>query len=234
MVGRLSFMAGTAIFDLDRTITRLPTWTPFLFYVNGLRPVFLLRFLLLALHFIGYKLKLSTRDAMKAHGISTLTGIDRTTLQAKADAFVAGRLANGLRPGASAAIAFHRERGDRLILATAAVDMVAEPLARALDFDEVIATRMSWDAGVPVLDGANCYGAEKLRRVAEVRALRPFDSPTFAYSDHVSDLELLCQADHGIAVNPSSGLRRTAPACGIKIVDFDSPFFSPPILEQTQ
>lgn len=231
-------MAGTAIFDLDRTITRLPTWTPFLFHVNGLSPMFLARFLLLVLHMIGYKLKLASRDSVKAHGVRTLTGFDRATLQAKADAFVAARLANGLRPGARAAISFHRERGDRLILATAAVDMVAEPLGRALGFDEIIATRLSWDAGtdvpVPVLGGANCYGAEKLRRVAEVRALHTFDSPVFAYSDHVSDLELLCQADHGIAVNPSSGLRRAAPTCGIKIVDFDSPSFSPTILEQTQ
>jgi phosphatidylglycerophosphatase C len=231
-------MAGTAIFDLDRTITRLPTWTPFLFYVNGVRPVFLFRFLLLALHMIGYKLKLASRDSIKAHGIRTLTGFDRVILQAKADAFVTARLAHGLRPGARAAINFHRERGDRLILATAAVDMVAEPLGRALGFDEVIATRLSWDAGanvpVPVLDGANCYGVEKLRRIAEVRALRPFDNPTFAYSDHVSDFELLCQVDHGIAVNPSSGLRRAAPTCGIKIVDFEAPFFLPSILEKTQ
>lgn len=228
-------MAGTAIFDLDRTITRLPTWTPFLFYVNGLRPVFLLRFLLLALHLVGYKLKLSTRDSMKAHGIRTLAGIDRATLQAKADAFVADRLAHGLRPGACAAITSHQARGDRLILVTAAVDLVAEPLGRALGFDEIIATRMSWDTGagvpVPVLDGANCYGAEKLRRIDEVRALRPFDGPIYAYSDHVSDFELLCQADHGVAVNPSSGLRRAAPTCGIEIVDFDVPSFSPTTME---
>lgn len=228
-------MAGTAIFDLDRTITRLPTWTPFLFYVNGLRPAFLVRILLLALHMIGYKLKLASRDSVKARGIRTLAGFDRATLQAKADAFVADRLAHGLRPGASAAISFHRQRGDRLILVTAAVDMIAEPLGRALGFDEIIATRMSWDAGagvpVPVLHGANCYGAEKLRRIDEIRALRPFHGPIFAYSDHVSDLELLCQADHGIAVNPSSGLRRAAPTCGIEIVDFDVTPSSPTTLE---
>ncbi|MDT8282372.1 MAG: HAD-IB family phosphatase, partial [Gammaproteobacteria bacterium] len=145
----------------------------------------------------------------------------------------ADRLAHGLRPGACAAISFHRERGDRLVLVTAAVDMIAEPLGRALGFDDIIATRLSWDtaAGVPVLDGANCYGAEKLRRIDEIRALRPFHGPIYAYSDHVSDLELLCQADHGIAVNPSSGLRRAASACGIEIVDFDVPSFSPTTME---
>jgi len=229
-------MAGTAIFDLDRTITRSPTWTPFLFHVNGLRPAFLVRFLLLALHMIGYKLKLASRDSIKAHGVRTLAGIDRATLQAKADAFVADRMAHDLRPGARAAITFHRTRGDRLILATAAVDIVAEPFGRALGFDEVIATRLSWSAGasVPMLDGANCYGTEKLRRISEIHALHPFGGPVFAYSDHVSDLKLLCQADHGIAVNPSFGLRRAAPTCGIKIVDFDAPPSFPTTMEQTQ
>lgn len=228
-------MAGTAIFDLDRTITRSPTWTPFLFHVNGLRPTFLVRFLLLALHMIGYKLKLASRDSIKAHGVRTLVGIDRATLQVKADAFVADRLAHDLRPGARAAITFHRTRGDRLILATAAVDIVAEPFGRALGFDEVIATRLSWSAGasVPMIDGANCYGAEKLRRIAEIHALRPFDGPVFAYSDHVSDLKLLCQADYGIAVNPSFGLRHAARTCGIKIVDFDAPPSFPTTMEQT-
>ncbi len=219
-------MAGTAIFDLDRTITRSPTWIPFLFHVNGLRPVFLARFLLLALHMIGYKLKLTSRDSIKAHGVRMLAGINRATLQAKASAFVVNQMAHGLRPGALAAIAFHRARGDRLILATAAVDLVAEPLGRALGFDEVVATRLSWDAGVdvpvPVLASANCYGEEKQRRIAEIRAIRPFNSPIFAYSDHVSDFELLCQADHGIAVNPSSCLRRAAQTRNLEIVDFNA------------
>jgi HAD superfamily hydrolase (TIGR01490 family) len=228
-------MPGTAIFDLDRTITRSPTWTPFLFYVHGLNPVFLFRFLLLALYMIGYKLKLVSRDSVKKYGIQTLATIDKETLKNKAEAFVASRIAHGLRPGAVEAIIFHQQRGDRLILATAAVDMVANPLGLALGFDEVIATRLSWNiysnALAPCLDGANCYGLEKLRRVEERRSLQPFDEPVYAYSDHVSDLELLRQADHGIAVNPSTALRNAAHKCGIKIVDFDAASSSTKTLE---
>ena len=231
-------MPSTAIFDLDRTITRSPTWTPFLFYVHGLNPIFLFRFLLLALYMIGYKLKLVSRDSVKKYGVQTLTTLDKETLKNKADAFVASRIANGLRPGAVEAITFHRRRGDRLILATAAVDMVANPLGLALGFDEVIATRLNWNTNAnalsPSLEGANCYGLEKLRRVAEHRALRPFDEPVYAYSDHVSDLELLRNADHGIAVNPSAGLRRAAHKYGIKIVDFDVASYSTQTLEKNK
>lgn len=218
-------MAGTAIFDLDRTVTRAPTWTWFLLHVNGKKPLFWGRFALIILRMVAYKLRLVPRTSIKAAGIKTLKPHDRAGLQAKADAFVANILRTGLRPGAVAAINAHKTNGDRLVLVTAAVDVVADPLARALGFDQVISTRLTWPAGGsgPVLDGANCYGAEKLRRIAQVETEQPFAHPTYAYSDHISDLELLLQADHAIAVNPSSALRRAALTHGFEIVDFDTP-----------
>lgn len=226
-------MPGTAIFDLDRTITRAPTWMRFMIYANGARLGFLARVPRLVACAISYKLGLTSRDTVKAETLKTLAWMDRATLQAKAEAFVTREIAQNLRPGARAAIAHHLARGDRLIMATAAVDMLADPLARALGFHEVIATRLSWHPAVaspaPRLDGANCYGVEKLRRVTESQAARPFAAPVYAYSDHVSDLALLRLADHGIAVNPSSGLRRVAQACGIEIVDFDTPSISKPL-----
>ena len=219
-------MAGTAIFDLDRTITRFPTWTWFLLHVNGRQPRFWVQFGLIVLRMIGYKLGLVSRDAIKRAGVRTLAGIPRDRLQAQADRFAARLLlAKGLRPGAEAAIRAHKAQGDRLVLVTAAVDVVAEPLARALKFDEVIATRLRWPegGGGPVLDGANCFGAEKRRRIAQIQAQRPFPHPVAAYSDHLSDLDLLTAADRGVAVNPSAGLRRAAGRHGLEIVDFDAP-----------
>lgn len=216
-------MAGTAIFDLDRTVTRAPTWTRFLVFAGGARPGFWARMIAVAGVAVGWRLGLAGRDAIKAEALKTLRGIDRATLEARAADFVARELATNIRPGARAAIARHAAQGDRLILATAAAELIADPLARALGFDAVIATRLDWTLpGGPRLAGANCYGAEKLRRIIEARALRPFAAPVHAYSDHVSDLDMLVAADHGYAVNPSAGLRRAAPAHGIGIVDFDA------------
>ena len=229
-------MAGTAIFDLDRTITRAPTWTWFLIHVNGRKPRFFGQLGLIVLRMIAYKLRLVPRTSIKAAGLRTLSGHSRAQLQAKADAFVAGVLANGLRPGAVSAIKAHKARGDRLVLVSAAVDVVAEPLARALGFDDVICTRLTWpaDGSGPVLDGANCYGAEKHRRIAQLQAQNPFSHPTYAYSDHVSDLDLLTAADHGFAVNPSSRLRRVAKAHGLEVVDFEASPQLPDRLDQPQ
>lgn len=225
-------MAGTAIFDLDRTVTRAPTWTRFVIYANGARPAFLIRVPGLLARAIGYKLGLTTRDAIKTQALKTLSWMDRATLQAKAEAFATRELATNLRPGARAAIARHLAQGDRLILATAAVDIIAEPLARALGFHEVLATELNWapiKGPAPALLTANCYGIEKLRRIAQSHAAHPHTAPVYAYSDHVSDLEMLRQADHGIAVNPSSGLRRAAQTHAIEIVDFDAPLSPEPL-----
>lgn len=212
-------MAGTAIFDLDRTITRAPTWTDFLIRVNAARPGFWLRFPGIVARMVGYKLGLSTRDAIKAAGIRAFTGLSPAALSRAGRAFIDRRVARGgLRPGALAAIDRHRARGDRLILISAAVDVVAEPLAARLGFDDVLCTRIGWTGGQPHLSGRNCYGAEKLRLLD---ALGPLARPVHAYSDHISDLDLLTRADHGVAVNPSARLRRAAPGHGLTIVDFD-------------
>ncbi len=214
-------MAATAIFDLDRTITRQPTWTRFLIFANGRRLSFWLQLPVLMAHGIAHKLGFATRDSVKVRSLTTLTWKSREALLAAAEAFVAREVERGLFPGAVAAIKAHAARGDHLVIATASVDFIAQPLGRALGFHEVIATRIDWTPGSglspPRLAGLNCYGAEKLRRLRE----HGFPKPTYAYSDHVSDLDMLLQADHAIAVNPSAGLKRAARHHAVKVVDFE-------------
>ncbi|MEQ9505780.1 MAG: HAD-IB family hydrolase [Hyphomonas sp.] len=215
-------MPATAIFDLDRTITRAPTWTRFLIFANRRRLRFWLYLPVLMAHGIAYKLGFASRDSVKVRSLTTLTWKSREELHAVADDFIAREVERGLLPGTVAAIRAHAARGDHLVIATASVDLIAEPLARALGFHQVIATLIDWspaaEAPPPRLDGLNCYGAEKLRRINE----HSFQKPVFAYSDHVSDLGMLLQADHAIAVNPSSGLRRAARDHAITVVDFET------------
>ncbi|PWE34018.1 HAD-IB family hydrolase [Maritimibacter sp. 55A14] len=213
-------MPGTAIFDLDRTVTDAPTWTRFLVFAAGGRPGAWLRAPMVALRAAGYRLGVNDRDAIKAASLGCLRGMDRTALERVAEEFVARELAGNLRPGARAAIEAHRAAGDRLVMATAAVDLIADPLGRALGFDLVIATRLDWSGGAPRLAGANCYGAEKLRRIADAG---PFPPPVAAYSDHVSDLAMLLEAERGIAVNPSPALARAAAEHGLEVVDYGRP-----------
>jgi phosphoserine phosphatase len=88
----------------------------------------------------------------------------------------------------------------------------------------VISTKLKWsDDGKlqPELDGKNCYGEEKLRRIIEYCELSNCPRPVTAYSDHVSDTPMLNWADTGVAVNPSRQLLKIAPSQGFTIANWD-------------
>lgn len=212
-------MTATAIFDLDRTITREATWTRFLIFVNWRRPTFWLFLLRIMAQGAAHKLGIVSRDSVKVLSLRTLSHLTHAEAQSAAAAFISKEVKSGLRPGALEAIAWHADRGDRLIIATASVDLVADELARALGFHEVIASRLEWSGpSAPQLSGANCYGHEKLLRIEAHGISRS----GFAYSDHVSDLPMLLNSDFPVAVNPSSGLRKAAQKLHITIADFNT------------
>lgn len=219
-------MQMIVIFDLDRTITRQPTWTRFLIFVNRGRATFWLLLLRILAQAVAYKLGLADRDSVKSVSLRALSHCSHEEAGKFADRFTLEEVRRGLRPGAVKAIEWHRLRGDRLVMATASVDLVAERMGAALGFDEVISTRLDWSdpdgRPVPRLAGLNCYGAEKLEEFAR----RGISRAGFAYSDHISDLDMLRMADHGVAVNPSHRLRKASADARLTIVDFNTPDIS--------
>lgn len=108
----------------------------------------------------------------------------------------------------------HRGDGDFIAIVTGATRYAAEPLARELNIDTVICTRLEVDpagcfTGLPI--EPLCYGPGKLelaRRVAEREGV-DFSTTTF-YSDSITDLPLLEAVGTPIAVNPDGRLRRAA------------------------
>ena len=219
-------MAGTALFDLDKTITRHGTWSRFVRYATGGGLDFWGKLPLAGLQAVKYKAGLANRASVKVRSIELyLEGRTRTELDALARRFVEQDIAQGLRKQARTVIEAHRAAGDQLIIASAAVDLIVAPMAEALGFDGYICTNLQWDANdrlLAPLDGENCYGEEKLRRVeAYFDGERP-TGPISFYSDHVTDLPCLVWADKGVAVNPNPPLRRQAPANEVEIVDWDA------------
>lgn len=219
-------MPGTAIFDLDKTITQQGTWSRFVRYATGGGLRFWGKLPINGFQAIKYKAGFEDRASVKVCSIDLyLAGQDRAALQAKADDFVRRDIEQGLRKEARSVIEAHRAAGDRLVIASAAVDLICDAMARELGFDGVICTKLNWGADGRLqsgLDGENCYGEEKLRRVeAFFEGTRP-PGPIVFYSDHHTDLPCLNWADRGVAVNPSNKLRRFAPQNNIEIVDWDA------------
>ena len=222
----LSTPAIIAVFDLDRTVTRSDTYTPFLLHCRSiLWPTSIWNFLSGLPTFARYRLGQVTRGTLKETMLHYwIAGTPRAQVTAWADAFATRWVESRLRPGARAAIARHRAAGHHLVLATASLDFYAKIFARRLGFDHVIATPSTWDAEERLcaqLGGENCYGQAKLKAVKDYFGTLEAPTRSVVYSDHFSDLDLLRWAHEGVAVNPDSRLRRLAPTHDLRVVDWN-------------
>lgn len=218
-------MHKIAVYDMDKTITAAPTWTPFLIAAARARAPWRLTLLPVAGGWgMAYKLGLASRAGVKARAQALLIG---QVLPDAARLRLAERFAAQvkLRPGALARIAADRAEGYRLVLATASFGYYAASIAARLGFDAVIATEAARDAAGwrPRLAGENCYGPAKQRLVAAwlgVQGLRRDAVRLRFYSDHVSDAPMFDWADEAYAVNPDRRLRRLAAARGWPVLDW--------------
>ncbi len=213
-----------AIFDLDRTITRRATYTPFLLSVARRRPGTFRHLFAIATAALCYKLGLTSRKRLKEVMLgAVLAGASRPEVAEFAAAFVERWSRSGLRPAATSAIAAHRAAGDYLVLATASFDFYAELFAARLGFDYVVATRSDWDDCGRLsgrIAGENCYGAAKLEAIRAALPRLRADYRVLAYSDHHSDAPLMRWADQAIAVAPSRQLKAIAAAEGFEVRDW--------------
>ena len=205
-----------AIYDLDRTLTRSPTFTPFLHFAAARIAPWRLAFSpVWILLMIGYRLGLYNRTRLKRMGMKLLLGRPSLAqLEQVGAAFAARRLDNGgLMPGAVELLEHDRAQGARLVVATAAFEFYARAFARALDIHDLVATR--WDG--KDIPGGNCYGEEKKRRFLEWCAGEGIDPATatirFA-SDSFADAPLLDMAAEPIFVTANRSEARKALARG--------------------
>ena len=222
-------MSDLAIYDMDRTVTRRATYTPFLMHCALRRaPWRLLCLPLVAGSMLAYVAKLIDRAKLKEINQRLLIGraIGPSELKPLVDSFADKQLATNIRPGARAAIARDQAEGRRLVLATASYRLYADAIAERLGFDDVIGTGsvIGLDERVHAkIAGENCYGPAKLRMIAdwvEASGLHGKHGHVRFYSDHVSDRPAFEWADEPVAVNPHGKLRRLAAERGWAIEDW--------------
>jgi HAD superfamily hydrolase (TIGR01490 family) len=217
-----------AIYDMDRTVTRRATYTPFLLHCAVRRAPWRLVFVpVVAASMLSYVLKLIDRARLKEINHRLLLGhVHPRELKPLVDGFADGQLARNVRPGARDAIARDKAEGRRLVLATASYRLYADAIADRLGFDDVIATGsiIGLDERIHAkIDGDNCYGPAKLRMIAEwveKSGLKGKHGHVRFYSDHVSDAPAFEWADEAVAVNPHGKLRRLAQQRGWAIEDW--------------
>ncbi len=211
-----------SVFDLDRTLTRRPTYTRLLLALaRAHRPWRLAALAIWPLGFAAHALGLLDRRALKAWMHRTLVGptLPRDVAERVAERLAGRLVADGLLPRAAERLAAERAAGRRVLIATAANSVLVEPLARRLGV-EAVATLSRWDGDAlrPGSVGPNRHGAAKLAAVREWLGEPREAAHVRAFSDHASDAPLLDWADEAVVVNPSPALARLAAARGWRAV----------------
>ena len=218
-----------AIYDMDRTVTRRATYTPFLLHCALRRAPWRLVFVpFVLLTMAAYLLRMIDRARLKELNQWMLIGrsIHPKELQPLVNSFADATIASNIRPGAIGAIARDKADGRRLILATASYRLYAAAIAERLGFDDVIATGslIGLDGRVRSrIDGENCYGEAKKRMIdnwVEKSELTGRHGHVRFYSDHASDAPVFEWADEAVAVNPHARLRRLAAERGWTVEDW--------------
>jgi HAD superfamily hydrolase (TIGR01490 family) len=213
---------GVTIIDLDRTLTRRGTYSPFLIYAAGRSAPWRLVLIPAVLACMaGYRLGWMSRKRLKQRMHRMLLGpaIPRARVERLASAFAARVMRSNLNPGARDLVAREQAEGRLVVLATAAHRFYAEAVAHRLGIDRVVASESVWrgDQLTPELRGANCYGADKavaVRRYLDGMGLDRSAVSLRCYSDDISDLPCFEACDEAIAVNPSAALERMSGARG--------------------
>lgn len=222
-------MSDLAVYDLDRTITKRPTYTPFLIHCALRRQQWRLVFVpLVVIAMLAYALGLFDRSRLKEICQSLLIGhkVHARELYPLAESFADVTVSNNIRPGARKAIERDRAQRRRLVLATASYRLYADCIAKRLRFDDVIATGsvIGLDDRVHArIEGRNCYGEEKMRMIAqwvEKSGLRGQHGHVRFYSDHASDEPAFLWSDEPVAVNPHAKLARMAGERGWAVEDW--------------
>ena len=189
--------AAVAAFDFDGTLTWKDSFTAFLGFACGPAKLGLTAIRRTDI-FLDY-LKTRDRGALKSRFLFNLLGdIDEKELDTLIRAFVTATGRGLFRPDALIRWTELADSGLTRVIVTASPESLAAPFGALIGADRVIGTRLKFSADgrlMPRLDGLNCRGAEKVRRL---RAVFGDDMQLDqAYGDTAGDKEMLAAARQG-------------------------------------
>jgi putative phosphoserine phosphatase / 1-acylglycerol-3-phosphate O-acyltransferase len=144
----------------------------------------------------------------------------------RAGQLAAPKLLEMVQPFARAVLDEHRQEGRLVVLATTTPADLVRPLADAVGFDEVIATRYARSSGTLSggIDGDFVWGPGKLSAVRRFASESGVDlRASHAYSDSVYDVPLLRAVGHPHALKPDIRLRAAATILRWPVEHWDRP-----------
>jgi phosphoserine phosphatase len=150
--------------------------------------------------------RLGIADLPRRRTLAALAGCERAALEAVARAYVTGPLAARAIPATQARLAEHRAAGDRVVLISNSLDVVAAAIAEQLG-TEWRASRLGFAEG-------RCTGRLEAdltgRKLDVARALASEMDPAperLVYTDNLSDRPLVDWADKAVVILPPRARR---------------------------
>ncbi len=184
-----------ALFDFDGTITSKDSFGDFIAYAVGRRKM-VLGAVLLSPMLIGYMLRFVPNWRAKEL-VSTyfFGGWEAHAFQDLASKYSRERLPQLVREIAVERIEWHRQRGDKIVVVSASIDLWLADWCAEYGLD-LIATKLEVKNGKVTgkFSTRNCSGLEKVRRIEKFCDVKTFDR-IYAYGDSPGDRAMLGLAD---------------------------------------
>ena len=180
-----------ALFDFDGTITRTDTWTPFM--QLAVRPARIVAGrVLLSPVVVGYKLGMisASRGRQVAARVG-FRGEDAARMRRLGLEYATSTLPAQVRQPALDRIAWHRSRGDQVVIVSASLDFYLSPWCAGRGLDCICTTLEERDGRLTGrCAGGDCAGLEKVRRIRQRFDLDRYET-VYAYGDSAEDREML-------------------------------------------
>lgn len=210
-----------ALFDLDETLICEDSTSLWLRWLvsQGFAPAELIaeEQALMAQYYAG---TLSIEEYMNKT-LSPLTGMGTLTVSGWVRRFIHRDIMPRVFPAARERLAWHQQRGDKVMIISASGEHLVIPIAERLGVDGALAI------GVEIVDdrysgltyGTMTYKDGKVSRLADWKLLQRDEAyqRTWVYSDSMNDLPLLEQADHAHVINPDALLHQEATRRGWEV-----------------
>ncbi|MET0463712.1 MAG: HAD family hydrolase [Chitinophagaceae bacterium] len=187
---------GIAFFDFDGTITTKDTLLEFIKYAKGHLP-FYAGFALNSPYLVAYKLKLIPNQLAKEKVLAHFfRNMPLVQFQEICDAFAKNALPAYLRPGALKEISDLQQKGIQVVIVSASPENWIKNWATSVNAS-LIATKLQIEGNrlTGRIEGNNCYGEEKVRRIQASYILADYDD-VYAYGDTSGDKPMLSLAKH--------------------------------------
>jgi phosphatidylglycerophosphatase C len=183
-----------ALFDFDGTITFKDSFRPFLYYAAAPTRRMIGNVVLLPL-LIGYKVGIISASRTRATVAGfAFRGRRLADIQHLGASYARDVLPATIRPKALERIRWHKERGDRVVVVSAALCVYLREWCRQVDL-EVICTEFGTRDGKITgrYQNGDCVGPEKVRRILAKCKLDDYDT-IYAYGDTSEDAAMLNMA----------------------------------------